>query len=61
MSHNHSKHLVRREMKYPIFLLGMFIIIVGGIGVQHLGLPVSTEVATVALGFVLVVLGLLIE
>jgi len=48
-------------MKYPIFLLGMFIIIVGGIGVQHLGLPVSTEVATVALGFVLVVLGLLIE
>ena len=48
-------------MKYPIFLLGMFIIIAGGIAVQHLGAPVSTEAATVALGFVLVVLGLVIE
>jgi len=61
MSHSQSRHLVRREMKYPIFLLGMFIIIAGGIGVQHLGVPVSTEAATVALGFVLVVLGLVIE
>ncbi|MHB1869167.1 MAG: hypothetical protein ACYCPP_09520 [Nitrososphaerales archaeon] len=48
-------------MKYPIFLLGMFIIIAGGIVVQHLGAPVSTEAATVTLGFVLVVLGLVIE
>ena len=61
MSHSKSKHLISREMKFPIFILGMFIIIGGGLTVQHLGLSVSIETATVVLGFILVFLGIVIE
>ena len=61
MSHAHGKQLVPRNMKYPIFILGLFIMIGGGLVVQRLGLPLDAEVATVGLGFILFFLGIVIE
>lgn len=57
---SHTKHIVSREMKYPIFILGLFVMIVGGLAVQHLGLPVDATVATVTLGFILFFLGIVL-
>jgi hypothetical protein len=50
-----------REVKYPLFLLGLFVIIVGGLGAQHFGLPLSVDVAIVVVGFVLLFLGIVLE
>jgi hypothetical protein len=58
---SHGKQLVSKEMKYPIFILGLFIMIGGGLAVQRLGLPLNAEVATVALGFILFFLGIVLE
>ncbi len=60
MSHSQSKRLVSREMKYPIFILGLFIMIGGGLAVERLGLPLNAEVATVVIGFILFFLGIVI-
>ena len=61
MSHAHGKRLVAREMKYPIFILGLFIMIGGGLATQHLGLPTSAIAATVTVGFILFFLGIVLE
>lgn len=50
-----------RELKYPLFLLGLVIMIVGGLTVQHLALPLAAEVATEVVGFVLLFLGIILE
>ena len=50
-----------REIKYPLFLIGLVIIIVGGLTVQHLALPLVADVATVVVGFVLLFLGIVLE
>jgi hypothetical protein len=61
MSHAHGKQLVSRDLKYPIFILGLFLMIGGGLAVQRLGLPLDVEVATVAVGFILFFIGIVIE
>jgi hypothetical protein len=48
-------------MKYPIFILGLFIMIGGGLATQHLGLPTSAIAATVTVGFILFFLGIVLE
>jgi uncharacterized membrane protein YGL010W len=48
-------------MKYPIFILGLFVMIAGGLAVERLGLPLNAEVATMVVGFILFFLGIVIE
>ncbi len=50
-----------RELKYPLFLLGLVAIIGGGIGAQHFALPLTVDVATVVVGFALLFLGITLE
>lgn len=57
----HSKHLIPRSAKYPMFFFGLLIMIGGGLAVPHLGMSENIEVATVAVGFILMVLGIILE
>lgn len=56
-----KNRFVLREIKYPLFLLGLVIMIIGGLTVQHLALPLAAEVATEVVGFVLLFLGIILE
>jgi hypothetical protein len=58
---SHTKSLVSRQLKFPIFILGLFIMIVGAVTVTHFGLPVDAIAATVALGFILFFLGIVLD
>ena len=58
---SHEKGLVSRQLKFPIFILGLFIMIVGAVVVTHFGLPVDAIAATVALGFILFFLGIVLD
>lgn len=53
--------LVARELKFPIFILGLFVMICGSLVVQHLGFPVSAIAATVGVGFILFFLGIVLD
>lgn len=58
---SHTKQLIPRQLKFPIFILGLFIMIGGSLVVEHFGLSVDAIAATVALGFVLFFLGIALE
>ncbi|MDG6907238.1 MAG: hypothetical protein JRN20_15800 [Nitrososphaerota archaeon] len=61
MSHSHGKQLIPRHLKFPIFILGLFIMIGGSLVIERLGLPVEAVAGTAALGFVLFFLGIVLE
>lgn len=50
-----------RELKYPIFLLGLIVMIAGGLFVARYAYTLYAEVATIAVGFVLVIIGIVLE
>lgn len=55
------KHYLPHSMKYPLFFLGLLVLIVVGVGVQMAGLPLAAQAATAVVGFVLLFLGIVLE
>jgi len=47
--------------KYPLFLLGLVVIIGGDLGATKIGLGLYQEVAISAIGFLIMVLGIVLE
>ncbi|MDG7000046.1 MAG: hypothetical protein JRN15_13135 [Nitrososphaerota archaeon] len=56
-----TKHSSRRAMKYPLFILGLVVMIAGGLVVTRYAYSLDAEVITIAVGFVLMVAGILLE
>ncbi len=48
-------------MKYPLFILGLVVMIAGGLVVTRYAYSLDAEVITIAVGFVLMVAGILLE
>jgi len=62
LSHQkHGKRILNHDFKYPLFLLGLLVIIGGGVGSVKLGLGVYQDVAIVAVGFFVMFLGIILE
>lgn len=56
-----GRHAMPKILKYPLFFIGMLIIIGGGLGSQMLGLPLTaTEIAAVV-GFILLIISIVIN
>ena len=56
-----KKHYLPHSIKYGLFFLGLLILIGGGVGVQMVNLPLSAEIGTAVVGFVLLLLGIVLE
>jgi len=56
-----QRNIVRRSVKYPLFFLGLLIIIVGEISAVKLGLSTSFETVIAVAGFVVFLLGIVLE
>jgi hypothetical protein len=59
--HEHGSRIIPRSFKYPLFFLGLLVMIGGGLASIGLSLPESTEVGVIAVGFILVMLGIILE
>lgn len=57
----HGKEIIPRALKYPLFFIGLFVIIVGTITVSKLGMSLEAEAATAGVGFLILVLGIVLE
>jgi hypothetical protein len=53
--------ILPHRFKYPLFLLGLFVIIAGGVGGIKLGLGADEEVGLAAVGFLIMMLGIVLE
>ncbi len=56
-----SRRAATKELKYPLFLIGLAVMICGGVGIEHYGLPLNALVGTVVVGFILMFLGIVLE
>jgi hypothetical protein len=56
-----QRNFVRRSLKYPLFFLGLLIIVVGEIGAVRLGLSTNIEIVIAVAGFVIFLLGIVLE
>ena len=61
MGHRTEKEIVPRSFKYPMFFLGLLIMIVGGLGAVKLDLSIQLEALIVAVGFLVLLLGIVLE
>jgi len=59
--HSHEKNIIPRSLKYPLFFLGLLVIIGGVLGAQQLKLPLDAEIAAAVAGSVILVLGIVLE
>jgi len=57
----HGKRILPHDFKYPLFLVGLLIIVGGGLGGIKLGLGVYRDAAIAAVGFVVMLLGIILE
>ncbi|MHB8567709.1 MAG: hypothetical protein ACYC7D_14750 [Nitrososphaerales archaeon] len=57
---HHAKHYIPKSLKYPIFFLGLLVIIVGGLGAQQLKLPLEASIATASVGFILLLISIVV-
>ena len=55
-----DKHLMPKELKYPLFFLGLLIIIVGGLTTIKLNMGLTASEAVAAVGFVLLLLSIVL-
>jgi hypothetical protein len=53
--------LIPHDLKYPLFLIGLLIIVGGGLGGIKLGLATDQDLAIAAVGFVVMFLGIILE
>jgi len=57
----HGKRILPHDLKYPLFLIGLIIMIGGGLGGIKLGLGLYQDVAIAAVGFIVLFLGIILE
>jgi hypothetical protein len=57
----HGKRILPHDFKYPLFLIGLLLIVGGGLGGIKMGLGVYQDVAIAASGFVVMLLGIILE
>ena len=56
-----GRHVMPKILKYPLFFLGLLIIIGGGLGTQMTHMPlVATEVAAIV-GFIILVISIVVN
>jgi hypothetical protein len=53
-----SKHRFRKAWKYPLFLFGLAILILGELGAHFLGAAANDQAAIAAVGFAVLVLSI---
>ncbi len=56
-----AKHFLPKGARYPIFFLGLLVIIVGGIGTVQLNLPLISTVVAGAVGFLLLAISVILR
>jgi hypothetical protein len=62
MSQRHrERNIIHRSLKYSLFFLGLLVIIGGELGAQQLKLPLNAEIAIAVAGFVVFLLGIVLE
>ena len=59
--HNQGKRILPHDLKYPLFLLGFAVIIIGGLSGIKLGLGIYEDAAIAAVGFIMMLLGIILE
>jgi hypothetical protein len=59
--HDPTKNLIPRDFKYPLFFLGLFILVIGELSAYKLAMSLDTEVAVAVVGFLLLFLGIVLE
>jgi hypothetical protein len=55
------RHAVPKVMRYPLFLVGLLILIVGGVGGVYAHVPDTTEAGFAAVGFVFLLLSVILR
>jgi len=58
---NHGKRILPHEFKYPLFLIGLAVIILGDLTATKIGLALSQEIVISALGVLIMFLGIVLE
>jgi len=62
LSHpKHGKRILPHDFKYPLFLIGLLIIVGGGLAGIKEGFAVSQDLGIAAVGFVIMTLGIILE
>ena len=56
-----ERNVIKRSLKYPLFFLGLLIIIGGEIGAVQLGLHLNAEIIIAVAGFIVFLLGIVLE
>ena len=56
-----ERNFPRRSLKYPLFFLGLLVIIAGELGAQQLKLSFNVEVVIALAGFAIFLAGILLE
>jgi hypothetical protein len=59
--HQPTKNVIPRDFKYPLFFLGLFVLVVGELGAQQLNLSLEIRVVIAVVGFLLLMLGIVLE
>jgi hypothetical protein len=49
------------DLKYPLFLIGLLIIVAGGVGGIQMGLSIDEDASIALAGFVVMFLGIILE
>lgn len=62
MSHQkHGRRILPHDLKYPMFFLGLLVIIGGGLGGIKMGLGTFQDVGIAVVGFLIMLLGIVLE
>ena len=56
-----ERHLIPKGLKYPLFFLGLIIMIGGGLAVQVLTLPFEVAEIAGAVGFIVLILSIVLN
>lgn len=56
-----ERHDAKRELKYPLFILGLIVMIAGGLVVARMAYSLEAEAVTIAVGFVLMLIGIVLD
>jgi hypothetical protein len=55
-----GKHFMPKELKYPLFFLGLFLIIGGGLATIRLDMSLAASEAVAAVGFIVLTISIIL-
>lgn len=56
----HHKHYMPKMLKYPLFCIGLLILVFGELGANFMGLPVDSAVGVGAVGFIVLMISIVV-